>query len=196
SFQWHSDHISYVKLEDEETFNHNTGMAIPLPFDWEVLEFIRDKIKLIRQSIDAHFLVENNVYFIDIPDQDMNEQHFLNTLCNQSGCGLILDIHNIYANGRNHHFDCKEFILQLDLAKVTEIHIAGGNEMAGMYVDSHAGPCPDEVWELLEFAIPHCKNLQGITFEFHDSYFHLLQYEGIHSQLAKAKGYWLKTLVH
>lgn len=194
SFEWHSDHISYVKLEDEHNFDHNTGMAIPLAFDREVLELIHQKVLLIQKAIDAPFLVENNVYFIDIPDQDMTEPVFLNTLSEQSGCSLLLDVHNIYANGVNHGFDCRQFIGEMDLTKVREIHIAGGNALGDMYTDSHAGPCPDGVWELLDFAVPHCKNLKGITFEFHDSYFHLLQYEGVLAELSKAKNIWMKNL--
>jgi uncharacterized protein (UPF0276 family) len=195
-FQWHSDHLSYVKLEDEHNFDHNTGMAIPLAFDWEVLDIISKKIRMITDAIDAPFLVENNVYFIDIPEQEMTEAEFLNNLARQAGCGLLLDLHNVYANSRNHALDSQAFITALDLHEVQEIHIAGGNEMGDMYADSHAGPCPDEVWELLHFTIPRCKHLQAITFEFHDSYFHLLKYEGILSELSKARNCWMKNLVH
>jgi len=187
SFLWHSDHISYVKLEGTHSFDHSTGMAIPLAFDHEILELLQGKIQVIRNAIDIPFLVENNVYFVEIPEQDMDEPQFLNTLSTRAGCGLLLDIHNIYTNSVNHGFGCRPFIDAVDLGAVQEIHIAGGNELDGVYTDSHAGPCPEAVWELLEYTVPRCPNLKGVTFEFHDSYFHLLKYDGIHEHLTRMK---------
>jgi uncharacterized protein (UPF0276 family) len=76
--------------------------------------------------------------------------------------------------------------------RVLEMHIAGGNEMNGTYMDSHAGPCPDEVWELLDYAVGKAPNLRGITFEFHESYFPLLQFDGLNQQMEMAKNIWNK----
>jgi uncharacterized protein len=81
------------------------------------------------------------------------------------------------------------------MSKVIEMHIAGGNKMNGMYMDSHAGPCPDEVWELLDYAVSKAPNLQGITFEFHESYFPLLQFDGLNQQLDMARTIWNKYQV-
>nr|WP_295875842.1 DUF692 family multinuclear iron-containing protein [uncultured Chitinophaga sp.] len=190
SFVWHSDHLSFVKVHDEQQQERNAGMAVPVPYDYEVLDMIDGRINAISRSIRAPFLVENNVYFIDLPEQELSETAFLNELSKDTACGLLLDIHNVYTNAVNHGFDARSFIAALDLDKVVEIHIAGGNEMAGMYTDSHAGPCPEAVWELLEYTLPLVPNLCGITFEFHESYFHLLQFDGITRELNRAKAVW------
>lgn len=190
SFVWHSDHLSFVKVHDENGQEHNAGMAVPVPYDYEVLDMIDGRINAISRSIRAPFLVENNVCFIDLPDQELSETAFLNELSKDTSCGLLLDIHNVYTNAVNHGFDARSFITGLDLDKVVEIHIAGGNEMAGMYTDSHAGPCPEAVWELLGYTLPLVPNLCGITFEFHESYFHLLQFEGVTRELNRAKAVW------
>ncbi|SKD08068.1 hypothetical protein SAMN05660461_4019 [Chitinophaga ginsengisegetis] len=189
-FKWHSDHLSFVKVHNEQQEEHNAGLAVPVPYDYEVLDMIGGRINAIKRSISTPFLVENNVYFIDLPEQELSETAFLNELSRDTSCGLLLDIHNVYTNAVNHHFDAKAFIAQLELDKVIEIHIAGGNEMAGMYTDSHAGPCPPEVWELLGYTLPLVPNLCGITFEFHESYFHLLQFEGVTRELNRAKAAW------
>lgn len=73
------------------------------------------------------FLLENNVYFTDIPEQEMTEPEFLNALTAEAGCGLLLDLHNLYANARNHGIDTEAFLHELDLSRVVEIHVAGGN---------------------------------------------------------------------
>lgn len=189
-FVWHSDHLSFVKVHNDQQQEHNAGLAVPVPYDYEVLDMIAGRINAIKRSINTPFLVENNVYFIDLPDQELSETAFLNELSNDTACGLLLDIHNVYTNAVNHGFDARDFISQLDLRKVVEIHIAGGNEMGGMYTDSHAGPCPQAVWDLLDYTLPLVPNLCGITFEFHESYFHLLQFDGITRELNRARMAW------
>ena len=67
---------------------------------------------------------------------------------------------------------------------------AGGNELGGVYRDSHAGPCPDAVWDLLALVVPRASRLRAITFEFHDSYYPLLGYAGIADQLGRARAIW------
>ena len=189
-FAWHSDHLSFVKIKTAGGHEHNAGLAIPVPYDREVLNLIVDRIKQVQDKISSTFLIENNVHYIDIPDQDMSEAEFLNQLFHQTGCGLLLDLHNLYVNARNHSFRAKDFLTQLDLSNVIEIHIAGGSELGGMYTDSHAGPCPEPVWDLLEFVVPRTRNLCGITFEFHESYYPLLKEEGILSHLNRARKVW------
>lgn len=186
-FRWNSDHLSYTKVHDDEVPEFNTCMAIPVPFDAEVLDLLSEKIRTIRAAVNTPFLIENNVYFVEIKDEDYTEGPFLKKLSEQSGCGLLLDLHNVHVNATNFGFDRKAFLDSLDLSTVQEIHIAGGNEIAGFYMDSHSGPCADEVWELLDYAVPRCANLRGVTYEFHASYFDVMGNEGILEQLNKAR---------
>jgi uncharacterized protein (UPF0276 family) len=191
-FVWHSDHLSFVQVHSTNGHAHNAGLAIPVPYDNEVLEMIAERIMNVQRIVPIPFIIENNVYYIDIPDQDMTEPEFLNRLTKMTGCGLLLDVHNVYANARNHGFDPINFVDQIELSHVTEVHIAGGNELGGMYTDSHAGPCPEPVWDLLEYVVPRAPNLCAITFEFHESYYPLLKTEGICAQLARARKVWAK----
>src|SRR5262249_40596438 len=146
----------------------HTALALPVPYDREALRLVSKRITAIRRTVPVPFLLENNVYFTDIPEQEMTEPEFLNALTTEAGCGLLLDLHNLYANARNHSFDSDAFLDQLDLTRVVEIHVAGGNEMEGIYTDSHCGPCPEEVWALLRVVAPRAPNLRAVTFEFDD----------------------------
>jgi uncharacterized protein len=187
SFVWHSDHLSFVRMTGRDGHDHNAGLAVPVPYDHEVADMIVARIETVQANAPVPFLIENNVYFIDVPGQDMTEPAFLNTLSWRTGCGLLLDLHNLYANARNHGFDALAWLDELDLERVVEIHIAGGSELAGMYTDSHAGPCPAPVWELLAAVVPDAPRVRGITFEFHDSYYPLLKSEGIARELEHAR---------
>lgn len=186
-FPWHSDHLSFAEVTSPDGLIHNAGVALPIPLDREVLDMIVERVNLVHEIVPVPFLLENGVYFVVYPGQEMTEPQFLNELASRTGCGLLLDIHNLYANARNHQFDAFEFLRELDLTKVVETHIAGGSEFAGMYTDAHSGPCPEPVWRLLESVVPSAPNLRAITFEFHDSYYSFLGPEGVREQLARAR---------
>ena len=190
AFEWHSDHLSFAQVRSASGHERHAGMAIPLPFDTEVLDMVSARIRALRPRLPSPFLVENAVTYLDFPDQDMTEPAFLNALVRDSGCALLLDLHNLHANACNHNFDASSFLRQLNLDAVVEIHIAGGTEFAGMYTDSHSGPCPEPVWRLLEEIMPITPNLKGVTFEFHDSYFPMFGAEGVHAELNHARSIW------
>jgi uncharacterized protein len=191
-FPWISDHLSFVQLPRASGHGHDAGIAVPLPYDVEMLDLVVNKVRNIQEITGRPFLVENNVYFIQYPEQELSEADFLNQLTRKTGCGILLDLHNLYANCRNHRTDPIKFMDEVDLSKVVEIHIAGGSELAGMYADSHSGPCPEAVWDLLENVLPRAPNVSGVTFEFHDSYFPVLKAEGIRRELGRARQLWLK----
>lgn len=158
-----------------------------MPYDFEALDMLADRINKVQGIMPVPFLLENNVYFIVFRDRDMTEPQFLNALTARTGCGLLLDIHNLYANARNHHFDALAFLQEADLTRVVETHIAGGSGFAGTYTDSHSGACPEPVWNLLEYVVPRAPNLRAITFAFHDSYYPILGPEGVREQLTRAR---------
>lgn len=195
-FQWHSDHLSFVRVVDEHGHDHNAGLAIPFPYDEGMLAMIVERVKVVQERVAAPFLLENNVSYIDIPDQDMSEPQFLNALTSETGCGLLLDVHNVVVNATNHGFDAHAFVKQIDLTRVGEVHVAGGSELTGMYTDSHSGASPAAVWELLDVVVDSATNLCGVTFEFHESYYPRLKWDGIREELALCRAAWERRRSH
>ena len=182
---WASDHLSFTRFgqgHDEA----NAAVALPVPYDREMLELVASRARAARERLGCAFLLENNVSYIRFPEEEMTEAEFLNRLANESGCSLLLDLHNVYTNARNHGTDAREFLGALDADKVIEIHVAGGDEMMGFHTDSHAGPVPEEVWELLE-SVARLPALRGVTFEFHESSWPLLHDEGVLAQVERAR---------
>lgn len=192
-FPWHSDHLSFARVAGEDAHTLAAGIACPVPYDREVLEMVAERVERVRRTVPAPFLLENNVYYVDLPGQEMTEPEFLDGLCDRGGCGLLLDIHNVYVNSVNHGFDARDFIRAVDLRNVVEVHIAGGSEMAGMYTDSHAGPVAGPVWELLDEVVERAPNLCGITFEFEDHYLPALGgHDGVLRELERARQAWAR----
>jgi uncharacterized protein len=182
---WVSEHLSFSRIgAGHET---NAGVALPVPYDREILDLLQPRIEAALEELGCPFLLENNVAYFTFPGQHFSEPEFLNELTRRSGCGLLLDLHNVYTNSRNHGFDPKAFLSELDLSRVIEIHVAGGSEMMGYYTDSHTGPVAEPVWDLLSYVARQCPNLRGVTFEFHESTWPLLRTEGVLQQIARAR---------
>jgi uncharacterized protein (UPF0276 family) len=193
-FPWHSDHLSYniapYETGDRRDEQMNVGVTLPIPFDEESIEFLTPRIVHIRSCIPKPFLLENNVVYFDLPDQEFDEPEFLNRLCAKSGCGLLLDLHNLHTNGRNHGFDPLRILDRLDLGNVVELHVAGGMEHKGFYLDAHSGPVPEPVWRLLEWTLPRCPHLGGVVFELFGSWFVDVGEERLAADLCRLKEMW------
>jgi uncharacterized protein len=182
---WASEHLSFTRVGGGHEIN--ASMALPVAYDSEMFDLLSARVCEVRARLGRPFLLENNVYYVDIPEQEMGEAEFLNRLLRDTGCGLLLDLHNVHTNARNHGFDAEAFVRSLDLEKVVEIHVAGGDEMMGFHTDSHTGPVAEAVWRLLECVAPHAVQLRGVTFEFHESSWPLLHDSGVLAQLDRAR---------
>lgn len=182
---WASDHLSFTRFG--EGHEANAAVALPVPYDREILDLVVPRARAARERLGCSFLLENNVSYICFPDEELTEAEFLNLLAHESGCGILLDLHNVYTNSHNHGFAPREFLDALEPATVVEIHVAGGDEMMGFHTDSHAGPVLDAVWDMLEYVAPKLPSLRGVTFEFHESSWPLLRNEGVLAQLDRAR---------
>ena len=194
-FAWHSDHLSFSRLPDDTELSSarhelHTAISLPVPYDQDVLDLIAGRVRYIRSVIGCQFLIENNVYYAETPEQQMSEPEFLNRLCRDSGCGILLDLHNLYVNARNHGLSTERFLSDLDLRHVVEIHLAGGDDLLGFYTDSHAGPVAPPVWELLKETLQAAPGVRAVTFEFHESSYPLLKMDGIRAELDHARRIW------
>jgi uncharacterized protein len=189
AFAWHSDHLSFARIPHNGREMHS-AIALPVPYDQEVLSLLVERVARIQSAVAAPFLLENNVYYVDTPGEDMTEPEFLNRLSYESGCGILLDLHNVYVNARNHGFAPESYLAELDLSNVVELHIAGGDELLGFYTDAHAGPVAEPVWDLLEQTLFAAPWIRAVTFEFHESYYPLLKTEGIRRELMRARRIW------
>jgi uncharacterized protein len=190
-FPWHSDHLAFI-LAEHGMGEINVGVTLPLPYDQASIDLLAPRVAEVRSRIPVPFLLENNVYFFEYPHQDFDEATFLNHLCKTSGCHLLLDLHNLYTNSRNHGADPYALLEKLDLEQVLEIHIAGGMEYDGFYQDAHSDTSPPAVWDLLEWVLPHCPNLGGVVFELLGSWYGDVGEDGITDQLSRMRELWAR----
>ncbi len=182
---WVSEHLSFSRVgAGHET---NAGVALPIPYERDMLALLAPRVERAQALLGCPFLLENNVAYFTFPGDEYSEPQFLNELTKRTGCHLLLDLHNVYTNARNHGFDPLTFLSALDLSRVLEVHVAGGSELMGMYTDSHTGPVAADVWDLLAYVAPRATRLRAVTFEFHESTWPLLRTEGVLAQLSRAR---------
>jgi uncharacterized protein (UPF0276 family) len=190
-FPWHSDHLAY-HLAEHRSEEVNVNLTLPLALDHDTLELVAARVREIRGRIPVPFLLENNVNYFVFDEQDYDEPGFLNALSAASGCGLLLDLHNLYVNCRNHRTDPYAFLERLDLERVAELHVAGGMEFDGVYLDAHSGPSPEPVWELLDWVLPRCPRLGGVVFELFGTWFDTVGEQRLREQLAGMRELWMR----
>jgi len=187
---WHSDHLATFRTENPDGTLIDVGFPMPIPYDRFSLEYVSDHIRQMQGVVPVPFLLENNVYYFEIPEQELSEPEFLNALCANTGSGLLLDLHNLYTNAKNHGISAERFLERLDLEHVLEIHIAGGHELDGVWLDSHSGACPEPVWDLLTGVLASARNLAGVVFEVFPTWYSRLGSEGLRRELERARKAW------
>jgi uncharacterized protein len=150
----YSEHLSFTAVpgRDLATF-------LPVPKTEAVAASIIAKVRRIQSRIPVPFLLENIAYLFDWPDSKLSEADFLNLICGETRGGLLLDIENLLLNSRNHGFDPYQFLDSLTAGVVKQVHLAGGVAVEDhflpqpYFVDSHSHLVPDEVLDLLEYAL-------------------------------------------
>jgi uncharacterized protein (UPF0276 family) len=165
-----SDHLSSMHAQHHKGMEVNVGLMMPVPCDQASLEMLAGRIEHVRSTVEVPFLLENNTNYFTVPGEEMTEPEFLNALTRRSGCGLLLDLHNVYTNARNFGFDPYTFLAELDLTRVGEIHLSGGMELHGFYLDAHDGPCPRRSgrcstgsWHVLRTSVAWCSKYSTPT---------------------------------
>ncbi|MFD3705668.1 DUF692 family multinuclear iron-containing protein [Nocardia sp. NPDC058658] len=144
---WVGDHIS--------TSLHQGGdsrQLLPVERSEEMAKEVAGRANSFRRAVGVPVVLEYIAHAFD-PGGPLTESEFIRSVMRETECGLLLDLHNIYANSMNFGFDPFAFLAELPMDRVTQIHIAGGETANGFYFDSHNSGVPDVVWGLLSESI-------------------------------------------
>ncbi|HET9622936.1 MAG TPA: DUF692 family protein [Kofleriaceae bacterium] len=189
---WHSEHLGFLYFDAPSGSPASTGIPLPMPFTDEAATLIADRIRRLQERYRAPFLLENTAYYLpELPaDPGWNEAVFLNEVARRSGCGLLLDLHNLYCNARNHGFSAEALIEQLDLSSVAEVHLAGGVEHTGYLLDVHSRLVPEPVWRLFELVAARAPNLRAVIFELMEQALPSLPTPAVRDTLRQVRALW------
>ena len=182
-YRWYSEHLSMFLVPDRSVPNAQAGLGLPVALDEETLTLVKDKVRQLGDALGTRILLENPTIFSAVPEPEMSEPAFFNRLHAEAGCGMLLDLHNLYANSVNLGISAEEYLAELNPEIVVEIHLAGGDVLKGFHTDSHSRPTPAAVWAWANEWAPRFPNLAAVTFEYHESYHKRLGLAGVAREL-------------
>ncbi|MGB8331139.1 MAG: DUF692 domain-containing protein [Polyangiales bacterium] len=146
---WHSEHLCIGGVDDR--FFHD---LLPLPFTDEAAKIASQRLIEVRDAVGVPLALENVSYYAPQCADGLMEVDFVNDVLERADAKLLLDVNNIYVNSRNFGFDPKAYIDKLPAERVVQIHVAGHFVRDdGLRIDTHGEPIPDEVYELLDYAL-------------------------------------------
>lgn len=138
-----SDHLCYSSLGGRELFD-----LLPLPFHEAAIEHVAARARYASEIAGRPLVLENITCYAWMPGGTMDEPAFLSAVLERSGCGLLLDLNNLYLNARNHGLDAHSLLARMPLAAVRQIHLAGYTRDGGLLLDTHSRRICDDVWAL------------------------------------------------
>ena len=143
-----SEHLSWSSVGAR-----HANDLLPLPFTPEALEHVVRHVAQVQQRLGRRILVENVSRYCDLPESSMPEAEFLAEVAKRSGCGLLLDVNNVWVNAANVGLDPRAYLAAIDPASVEEMHVAGFERADGLLIDTHGTRVDAQVWSLYRDAV-------------------------------------------
>lgn len=142
-----SEHLSWSGLGARH-FND----LLPLPRTREVLALLTERVDRVQSALNRSILIENVSAYFEYRDSEMTETALLDELARRTGCGILLDVNNLYVNAVNFGFDPVARLAEISSAAIGEMHLAGHESADGCLIDTHGARVCGEVWALFEEA--------------------------------------------
>jgi len=143
----YSEHLSYCSGEGGHLYD-----LIPLPFTEEAIKHVAGRVRQVQDILERKISLENISYYATM-DKTLSEAEFVRAVVEESDCGLLLDVNNIYVNSINHRYDALDFLHKMPVERITYFHVAGHyDEADDLKIDTHGADVKDPVWDLLAHA--------------------------------------------
>lgn len=182
---WASEHLAFNLTPD-----FFTGFFLPPRQTAAGLETYAKAIDRLRSALGVPLAIETGVNYLRPRADEIPDGEFVAELVDRTNCGILLDLHNIYANDCNGRQKIGEFLKQIPLDRVWEIHLAGGFEWQGYWLDAHSGAIPDRLYELSLEIVPNLRGLKAIIFELFSSFMPKFGADGVLHELERIRRLW------
>ncbi|GAA2502099.1 DUF692 domain-containing protein [Terrabacter carboxydivorans] len=155
-----SEHLAFNVAGDA-----HAGFLLP---PVQTPEAVAAAVRHIHAYQDAHdrpFLVETPTNYLQPVPGDLSDGEYVAAIAEGADCGILLDLHNIWTNERNGRQSVEEFLSLIPLERVWEVHLAGGFETDGYYLDAHVGPIEPELLALAARVVPTLPRVRAVIYE-------------------------------
>jgi uncharacterized protein (UPF0276 family) len=143
-----SEHLAWSSVVGRH-FND----LLPLPYTEEALQVFSAHVMETQDFLERRILIENPSTYVSFRHSTIPEWEFLRAVAERTGCGILLDINNVYVSAVNHGFDPLEYIASIPFRDVGEIHLAGFEQGEHCLTDTHGTRVADPVWALYESTV-------------------------------------------
>jgi uncharacterized protein len=185
---WISDHLCWTGVASRTTHD-----LLPLPFNEEVLAHVANRVRIVQDFLERPLILENPSSYVAFTDSTMPEWDFLTHLSEETNCGLLLDVNNIYVSSVNHDYDPTEYIRNIPIERVVQFHLAGHSHCGTHIIDTHDGPVVDPVWKLYRQAHQRSGRKGAATLLEWDA--KIPPFPEVHAEVLKARAWMAPLLV-
>jgi uncharacterized protein (UPF0276 family) len=182
---WASDHLSY-----NQTPEFATGFFLPPRQTPAGVAAVTASIAMLQEALRVPVAVETGVNYLRPRSDELPDGRFCAEVVEAAGCGLLLDMHNVFTNALNGRQPIDVFLEQIPLERVWEIHLAGGMELDGFWLDAHSGAIPEPLLLVCESLVPRLPNLAAIVFEIFPSFVPLVGLDLVREQIDRLHELW------
>lgn len=175
---WVSDHLCSTGVN-----MLNTHDLLPVVLNEESLKHIIRRIKQVQDYLERPLIIENPSTYLTYKQSTIAEWDFLRYMAGETGCGLLLDVNNVYVSAFNNDFDPVHYIEQLPHDRIVQMHIAGHQHCGDYIIDTHDRKVTEDVWKLFSLAW----QLTGGVATLLEWDGNIPGFEECHSELLKAK---------
>jgi len=183
--RWVSDHLCWTGVA-----GRNTHDLLPIPLNEATLAHVADRVRTVQEFLQRPLVLENPSTYVGFADSTMTEWEFLTRLSEQTDCGLLLDVNNVYVSSVNHDFDPTEYIRNIPHHRVVQFHLAGHTNCGTHLIDTHDGEVIDPVWELYRLA----HQLTGGASTLLEWDAKIPAFPQVHAEVLKARDYMAERL--
>jgi len=178
--KWISDHLCWTGV-----LNINSHDLLPVALNEESLQLITTKINQVQDFLERPLILENPSTYLTFQQSTIPEWQFLKYMVEETNCGLLLDVNNVYVSAFNNEFDAVEYIEGLPHESIVQMHLAGHQHNGDHIIDTHDSPVVNPVWELFSLAWERT----GGTSTLLEWDGNIPEFEVCHAELLKAKNY-------
>jgi uncharacterized protein (UPF0276 family) len=143
-----SEHLSWSSVD-----GHHFNDLLPLPYTEESLAHFCLKVAQAQDALGRRILIENPSAYLQYRESRIPEWQFLREVASVTGCGILLDVNNVYVSAANNGLDARRYLESIPRARVEEIHLAGFTDNDGILIDTHSRPVAEDVWALYAHAL-------------------------------------------
>ena len=145
-----SEHLAWSTHD-----NHFYSDLLPVPYNQHTEDLVCNHIDQVQTRLRRPMLLENPANYLELNDTVTSESNFINNVVQRTGCGLLLDVNNVYVSARNCHYNALDYMKSLPLQSVGEIHLAGhavddSIPDEALLIDAHDRAVSTAVWKLYD----------------------------------------------